>query len=211
MTLQIDTPAVSRSPIRMSEEDYARLYCDAKNTEWVQGEVVIKMPISDIHDMLQAAIRSAMEAIVRRKKLGAVRGENFAMRLKDVPARREPDISFVSNDRLSTLTATLLDGPADLVVEIVSPDSLDRDYVQKFAEYQSSGVREYWLIDPANQAILAYAVSAKTNRYELLPADATGAVRSTVLADFWLRPSLLFKSPPPDALELMVELGIAKV
>lgn len=43
---------------------------------------------------------------------------------------------------------TYLDGPADLVVGIVSPDSVGRDRGEKFYEYAQGGVPEYWLIDP---------------------------------------------------------------
>ena len=45
------------------------------------------------------------------------------------------------------MQATYLDGPADVVVEIISPESRLRDRGEKFAEYEMGGVREYWLID----------------------------------------------------------------
>ena len=43
---------------------------------------------------------------------------------------------------------TFLDGPADLVIEVISDDSVTRDRVEKFDEYLEAGVREYWVIDP---------------------------------------------------------------
>lgn len=56
--------------------------------------------------------------------------------------------SFVASEHLDRLKETYLDGPADLVVGIVSPDSVGRDRGEKFYEYAQGGVPEYWLIDP---------------------------------------------------------------
>src|SRR5699024_7760888 len=47
-------------------------------------------------------------------------------------------------------------GAPDLVVEIISPSSAKIDRMDKRLAYQWSGVREYWIIDPANQIIEAY-------------------------------------------------------
>ncbi len=39
-------------------------------------------------------------------------------------------------------------GMADLVIEVVSDDSVARDRADKFYEYQTAGIQEYWIIDP---------------------------------------------------------------
>ena len=62
-------------PLQMTEAAYLDWVDESGRTEWVAGEVVFKMPISKLHDLLQAAIRSSLEALVRRRKLGEVRGE----------------------------------------------------------------------------------------------------------------------------------------
>ena len=57
----------------------------------------------------------------------------------------------MATEHLDRLTDSHLSGPADLVVEIVSPDSLGRDRGDKFAEYEAASIPEYWLIDPVRQ------------------------------------------------------------
>jgi Uma2 family endonuclease len=52
-----------------------------------------------------------------------------------------------------------VDGPADLVIEVVSPESRVRDRREKFREYQVAGVAEYWLIDPMQKTGEVYALS----------------------------------------------------
>ncbi|MDW8290080.1 MAG: Uma2 family endonuclease, partial [Armatimonadota bacterium] len=75
----------------------------------------------------------------------------------DLPGR-SPDILFVSQQNLHRLKPTYLDGPADLVVEIISPESEERDRTQKFSEYERGGVREYWLIDPEKRLAEFYVL-----------------------------------------------------
>src|ERR1051326_8073907 len=81
------------------------------------------------------------------RDLGELRYERFQMKTApDLPGR-EPDILFVANAHLSRLKETYLEGPGDLVVEIVSPESRERDTEEKFREYEQGGVPEYWIID----------------------------------------------------------------
>ncbi len=72
---------------------------------------------------------------------------------------REPDVLFIANDHLDRLKPPYLDGPADLVIEIISPESVKRYRGRKFFEYQAGGVAEYWLIDPAVQVAEFYQLA----------------------------------------------------
>lgn len=58
----------------------------------------------------------------------------------------QPDLLFVSNDRLDILTAAGVQGAPDLVVEILSPGTAERDKGYKRALYAQHGVKEYWLV-----------------------------------------------------------------
>src|SRR5260370_42665814 len=99
---------------------------------------------------------------------------------------REPDVLFVAKAHLGRLKPTYLDGPADLVVEAVSPESAGRDRGDKFYEYRKAGVPEYWLLDHALEQAEFYQLD-KAKRYQLIPADANGIYRSKVGPGFWLR------------------------
>jgi hypothetical protein len=48
---------------------------------------------------------------------------------------REPDVLFLASAHVGRLTETYLNGPADVMVEIVSPDSVGRDRGDEFYEY----------------------------------------------------------------------------
>jgi Uma2 family endonuclease len=66
----------------------------------------------------------------------------------------EPDISVICNpDKLNDKGCN---GAPDWIVEIVSPGSRNMDYLVKLLKYQSSGVREYWIVDPMSERISVY-------------------------------------------------------
>ena len=60
----------------------------------------------------------------------------------------KPDLLYIANDHRARLKSSYLDGPADFVIEIISEESVSRDRVDKFYEYQDIGVREYLIVDP---------------------------------------------------------------
>jgi len=121
--------------------------------EWVGGEIIIISPASRLHQRLAGFLTAVLKLHVEPQGLGEVIPAPFQMRCAPHLAGREPDLLFVAQVRTGIITTTFVDGPADLVVEIVSPESRRRDTVEKFAEYQEGDVREYWLIDPPQDAL----------------------------------------------------------
>jgi Uma2 family endonuclease len=111
---------------------------------------------------------------------------------------REPDLIFVKQDHLARLKNTFLDGPADVVIEITSPESIERDRGAKFVEYEAGGVPEYWLIDPQRRWAEFYRLGEQ-GCYTSAFAGQSGVYRSTELAGFWLCVEWLWQDPLPDA------------
>jgi len=68
----------------------------------------------------------------------------------------EPDLIFVAPDQLDILTAKNIQGTPAFVIEILSPSTRSRDRQIKRRLYERSGVREYWLVDPALNVVTIY-------------------------------------------------------
>jgi Uma2 family endonuclease len=101
------------------------------------------------------------------------------------------------------LLPTHLKGPADLAVEIVSPDSRGRDRGDKYYEYEQGGVREYWLIDPIRRHAEFYRLG---DDGLFQPMAVTGGVfHSSVLDGLWLRLEWLWEEPPPSLMTVLRE------
>ena len=62
----------------------------------------------------------------------------------------QPDIMFISREREHIRTGANVQGAPDLVVEILSPSSVGRDWSYKRELYAKYGVKEYWIADPGS-------------------------------------------------------------
>lgn len=170
-------------------------WTDGVFAEWVDGEVIYttaaSLPHTDISIFLTTLLRLHAEA----NDLGQVLAAPYQMYLRNVRRGREPDICFVAHANAHRLTHMYLDGPADLAVEIISPDSVRRDRDEKLLEYQTEGVREYWIIDPLTRSAQFYVLS--DGQYQAAPVDDAGIYRSSVLAGFWFNVNWLWQQPLP--------------
>src|SRR4030095_7048740 len=143
-------PAPLRTTTGRTEEEFVVGCAQDTPAEWVDGLVVFKEPISREHDTLQWWLRNLLQFYVEARDLGVVVGPQFVTRLitPRTRSRREPDVMFIAKERLASLGANHLEGPPDLALEVVSPESETRDRRDKFREYRAAGVREYWIVDP---------------------------------------------------------------
>ncbi len=193
-------------PGPMSYEEFLEWLDEDTWAEWVDGEVVMLSPASQRHQDLADFLTSILRAFVEAHSLGRVISAPFQMKTHpDLPGR-EPDLLFIDKEHLDRLKETYLDGPADLVVEIVSPESRLRDRGEKFAEYEAGGVREYWLIDPDEKRADFY-VLGEDGRYERRRPEA-GVYRSEVVKGFWIKEEWLWRDPLPPTLKVLKELGV---
>jgi Uma2 family endonuclease len=92
-----------------------------------------------------------------------------------------------------------VEGAPDIAVEIVSPDSIQRDYELKRQKYEQAGVPEYWIIDEIEETITLLRLGTEGKYREVKPKK--GEYHSSVLKGFWLRPEWIFHSPRPRRLD----------
>ncbi len=188
--------------LRMSYEEFLA-WCDEDTlAEWVEGEVVMSSPAGNRHQDICGFLEAVMRSYVEVHHLGVVRSAPFQMKLRN---GREPDLLYVAKEHLGRLKESYLDGPADLVVEVVSPESGGRDRGVKFYEYAEGGVPEYWLIDP--QARWAEFYHLVEGHYRPAFSGDEGVYRSAVLPGFWLRVEWLWQEPMPAVSEVLLEVG----
>jgi Uma2 family endonuclease len=189
----------------MTFEEYLAWDQEGIRAEWVCGEVILVASVRLDHQFIMGFLYRLLIAFVERENLGVVLLPPTRMRLPEKPSGREPDLMFIASAHAERLQETYVDGPADLVVEIVSPDSEVRDRADKFLEYETAGIPEYWLLDPRRQEASFYVLGADA-QYHRRPVSSDGLYQSHVLAGFRLRVDWLWRTPLPTPEAAIAEL-----
>jgi Uma2 family endonuclease len=197
----IDHPPLPSYPV--SEADFVKWCVDSTYAEWVNGEIILMSPVSPRHSEICSFLNTIATHVARSRRLGRVFGEPVHVRLP-TGTRRSPDVFFISAARLDLVRPTEVDGAPDLIIEVISPESVTRDRREKFIDYQASGVAEYWIADPLTSRLEAYRPDGQ--RYARI-ADSGGFLASAVLPGFRLRPEWLWQDPLPLPADLLKELG----
>ncbi|HAZ31419.1 MAG TPA: hypothetical protein DCY61_01760 [Dehalococcoidia bacterium] len=137
--------------IKFTYGDYLQLPED-KRYELIEGEFfMVPSPNTSHQGALQNIFR-ALDTYVRNRGLGKVYLAPLDVVLSEENVL-QPDILFVSRERLDIITERNIQGAPDLVVEILSPATAQRDKELKQKLYARYGVREYWLADPSARTI----------------------------------------------------------
>jgi Uma2 family endonuclease len=174
--------------------------------EWVDGKVIRMAPVSSRHQNVVSFLLTLLTLYIEEHDLGWLTTAPFSMHLAIRNQVREPDLLFVSRDRMDRIRDLYLDGAADVVVEVVSPDSRRRDRVEKVADYEASGVREYWLIDPRLRQMELRRLG-ENGRYRLIEPEG-GIFTSEAIPGFRLRVDWLWREPLPKVLDAAREMGL---
>lgn len=183
-------------PAPVSWDDFLAWLDEDTHAEWVDGEIIEMPPAHEDHQDTGLFLVTFLLLYIQRHGLGRIFYAPFQMKLAQKPSGREPDLMFIRTEHLSRIRPTFVDGPADLVVEIVSPESVDRDYRVKLAEYEAAGIPEYWVVDPLRKEARFYQLG-EDGRYRLGAVGADGIYRSPVVTGVRLRVNWLWQRPLP--------------
>jgi Uma2 family endonuclease len=202
----IDAPIAEERRIAMSFDEFMNLP-ESIHAEWVDGDAIIFMTTTIVHGQIVSFLLRLIGAFAEEFGLGDVLTAPCSMRLQPTGPLREPDVMFVSAANRDRLVGLALEGPADLIVEVLSDDSVVRDRGEKFSEYQEGGVPEYWICDPrpGKESADCYRLGAN-GKYEPIVPDAQGRIRSSVLPGFWLCLNWLRSDPLPLVKAVLAEI-----
>ncbi len=144
-----------------------------------------------------------LDCYVEELDLGQVFGSRVAFRLSDTESP-EPDLAVMLKHRLHLVERGFVDGRPDLAIEIVSPESVERDYVKKRRQYQKAGVPEYWIVDEDEKKVTLLRLGAD-HRYRE-ERSRGGVLRSHILPGFWLRLEWLWQIPRNKKVAILNEI-----
>ena len=163
-----------------------------RHADLIDGEIFMHSPVSIRHANLLNFVDRLLGTYVDRHGLGVLYREVVAVRLSGRNVFL-PDLAFYRAGREEAIRPTHIVGAPDLVVEVLSPRTADRDIGPKFAEYEQHGVREYWVLDPETLAHRFYRLIGE----ELVEyASGSEEIDSAIVPGFvlkraWLDPAIL--------------------
>ncbi len=190
-------------PALYTFDDFCALVKDGEKADLIDGVIYMSSPDNTDAATLFGWLFSLLIFFVHLKKLGKVFGSRVAFRL-DGANGPEPDIGFVKTMRLHLVRRGYVAGRPDVAMEIVSPESIDRDYHKKRRQFEQARVPEYWIIDEIEQRV-TFLRLGKDGKYESVAATH-GIFRSKVIRGFWLRDKWLWQKLLPDPLKTLTTI-----
>lgn len=171
-------------------EDYCALPEDGRRYQIIGGALDVTPAPTSTHQRISRNLEFLLFDHVRRNRLGAI----FYAPVDVILANDtivQPDIVFVSREHLSRVAERGIEGPPDLVVELLSPRTRRLDRTTKMRVYAQFGVPECWIVDPEAKTFEIFKLTA--GAYVLVQA-ASGeeSVRSELFPDLTIALPPLF-------------------
>ena len=204
-TLTIAAPVVLPAgeiiAVNVSADEYMTRYAETFH-EWAEGVVIKLSPATRRHALLTQYLMQWLNAYFALNPVGTVLQAPFVMRLDAIGRIREPDVQVILRDNPGELTDTAMVGPADICIEVVSPESVARDYGDKFTEYEKAGVREYWIIDPIRQRC-DFNRRTDAGLYAAIAPNDAGHYSTPLLPRLALHVPTLWQDDLPDIVSIV--------
>jgi Uma2 family endonuclease len=151
--------------------------------ELVEGRLVLMTPTGYTHGEIETELSAALRAYARETGRGRVMGGEVGVYIRRNPDTvRAADVLLISAERYARRqSASYLDVPPELAVEILSPDDSWSEVMEKLSDYLAAGVDAVWVVDPRRREVFSYRSLTSTRRFavgdvltdeELLPGFA---------------------------------------
>ena len=190
---------MSTSTQVLTFEQWLHLPETKQRYEIVDGVMYMPPPPTWVHQRIQQRINMALSRFVEASGIGEVLTAPLDILIQREPLRtRQPDILYLSNpkvpgDRIDDIEGIpFLELAPDLTIEVLSPSNTPAYMERKLHDYQTIGVTECWLFDPASRTAVVIALTADEPRtVASFTVDET--LRSDLLPGFELNLQEIFR------------------
>ena len=181
----------TQGTVRRTYKDYCATP-DDERYELLNGNLMIVPAPNRKHQKVLSRLHLKLGNFAEEHGLGEVYVAPFDVVLSDTDIV-QPDLLFISRAREHTLTDENVRGAPDLVIEILSPSTAERDLGYKHELYGRHGVLEYWIVDPMDETIAVHRQG--DGRLELAETfERRDTLRTAVLKGLQLKLDDIFAS-----------------
>ena len=150
--------AIPTPTVKFTYQDYLNSPED-KRYELLDGDLIAIATPGELHQSVSAQLGWRLVQFASENNLGRVYHAPFDVVLSELDVV-QPDLLYVSTERTHIITPENIQGAPDLVVEILSPSTAERDRTFKRVLYARYGVSEYWLVDPDSRTVTVLLLDA---------------------------------------------------
>ena len=159
--------------------------------EFIDGEVILHSPARNVHLDVTVWILKLLHTYVGIHQLGEVKSEKC---LVVFPRNDyEPDVVYFGPEKASKLQADTMKFPIpDLVVEVLSESTEQRDRGVKFEDFEAHGVLEYWIVDAEAQTVEQFVRQGEILHLKM--KSSTGELASDTIPGFTVSVRAFFEA-----------------
>jgi len=151
------------STTKMTVDEFLSLPEADEHLELVDGEIVVSPKPKTSHQILTSEIYMLLRQAT--KGLGRVVPEKELVVDSGVSENvRVPDLMYICEDRKGIVFEDAIKGAPDIAIEVLSPSTEEVDRISKRDEYEEADVREYWIVDPEDRAVLVHDFKNETHQ-----------------------------------------------
>ncbi len=170
---------VTNPDVRLTVQDYLNIPEEDENRyELINGELYMAPAPSWEHQKSTIKLSTLLDNFVSDAGLGEVVASPIDVYLSDEDVF-QPDIVFISNERLGIIHSDGIHGAPDLVIEVLSPGTERIDRTLKSERYEMFDVSEYWQANPIAKTILV--LRARDGAFERVGLFTEGMTLETPL------------------------------
>jgi Uma2 family endonuclease len=170
---------VDRSKIWTAEE-YTQLKEINTPCELINGELFMSPSPSPFHQDVLSNLNDFFKSVAL--KIGGKVYFSPIDLYVDAKNVFQPDLLFLSKEKISFVTSRGIVGPPDLIVEVISSSNIFADRNTKKKTYLNFGIKEYWIVDPANRTLEIYTPENSQDTPVFFLTDE-GEVKSSVIPE----------------------------
>ncbi|MGH7206069.1 MAG: Uma2 family endonuclease [Nitrospiraceae bacterium] len=146
------------SHTRFTYEDYLLFPENGRRRELIDGEHYATPSPKTKHQKVSGTLFLLLGTHVKRSKVGYLFAAPTDVVLSDLDVV-QPDLLFITAARASIVTENNIQGPPDLMIEILSETTRKTDEIMKRKLYERYGIREYWIVDPELETVKVYLLT----------------------------------------------------
>jgi Uma2 family endonuclease len=154
--MQTMTQGLTHRPV-WTYADYCILPQDYNRHEIIEGDHIVTPSPTSRHQRVLGNLFSILNFHVRPRKLGTVIAAPMDVLLADTSVV-QPDLLFIRKEREEIITEPNIQGPPDLVVEVLSVSTAAIDRGLKMRLYVKYGVPRYWILDARRLSLEMYEI-----------------------------------------------------